>query len=123
MITLEQQKLGTELLQTLVQKAWKSPEFKQQLVENPKKAIEENAFDGFFLTEKFNFVVEDQTDNNFIYFNLPAEPNLENLELTEDDLEMVAGGSGWCFTYTVGFACFSLFMAGFRHGQQDAQNN
>jgi len=36
--------------------------------------------------------VVDQTNAKVVYFNIPAEPDISNLELGEHELEMVAGG-------------------------------
>ncbi len=44
------------------------------------------------LPEGKELVVVDQTDKSKIYVNIPAEPEVENLELTEDQLEEIAGG-------------------------------
>ncbi len=38
--------------------------------------------------------VEDQTDTKIIYFNIPKEPNFEDVELSEHQLELIAGGNG-----------------------------
>jgi hypothetical protein len=88
-ITKEQQRKGNELMQTLVQKAWESAEFKEQLLTNPEAAIE--IATGIAPKGK-NIVVEDQTDDSVIYINIPQRINLEELELTEEQLEMVSGG-------------------------------
>ncbi|WP_229201935.1 hypothetical protein [Arsenicibacter rosenii] len=37
-------------------------------------------------------VVNDQTDKSKIYVNIPAEPEIESMELSEEQLEAVAGG-------------------------------
>lgn len=81
-----------ELMQMLVQKSWDNPEFKSQLIKNPVATIQEIAGKEADLSRFQNIVVEDQTNNSIIYFNLPAQPNLDELELTEAQLEGVAGG-------------------------------
>lgn len=35
----------------------------------------------------------DQTNIDVIYINIPPEPNLEDIELNEQQLEVVAGGT------------------------------
>jgi hypothetical protein len=37
-------------------------------------------------------VVEDQTDESVIYLNIPAKVNIDDLTLTEEQLEQIAGG-------------------------------
>ncbi len=89
--TKEQQK-GQELHQTLVKKAWESTTFKEQLINNPEATIEEVTGVKSNTPSDVKIVVEDQTDSNIIYLNIPQKINLENIELTEEQLEMIAGG-------------------------------
>lgn len=90
--TLEQQKQGAELMKALVERAWESANFKDQLVKNPTATIESFTGKKFTLPEEKNLIIEDQTDESLIYLNIPAEPNYNELELTEEQLEMIAGG-------------------------------
>lgn len=90
--TQEQQKQGAKLIKALVEKAWENANFKDQLVKNPTAAIEEFTGKEFTMTENKKVVVEDQTDNSVIYLNISAEPNLDGLELTEEQLETISGG-------------------------------
>ncbi|QVY64641.1 hypothetical protein [Polaribacter sp. Q13] len=91
-ITLEQQEKGKKLHQELVQKAWESATFKEQLINNPEIAISEVTGVTSKLIEDTKIVVEDQTDSNIIYLNIPQKVNLDDFELTEEQMEMVAGG-------------------------------
>ena len=90
MITQEQQKQGAELMRTLVEKAWDSATFKDQLVKDPVATIE--FVTGNKVQENTKFVVEDQTDNSTIYLNIPAKIDLGNLELSDEQLEIISGG-------------------------------
>lgn len=90
-LTKEQEK-GQELLQTLVKKAWESASFKEQLVNNPELAIQQVADEKVNLTHGMKISVEDQTDSNIIYLNIPAKVKIENIELTEEQLNKVSGG-------------------------------
>ncbi len=81
-----------ELMKMLIEKSWENPEFKNQLIKNPIATIQEIAGKEADLTRFKNIVVEDQTNESVVYFNLPAQPNLDELELTEAQLEGVAGG-------------------------------
>ncbi|QVY64637.1 NHLP leader peptide family RiPP precursor [Polaribacter sp. Q13] len=82
-----------ELLQSIIQKAWEDEAFKQELIANPVKAIEELTGKKINLPEGKTIVVKDQTDKTSLFINIPAQPNMENMELTEAQLEAVAGGS------------------------------
>ena len=41
--------------------------------------------------------MEDQSDSNKIYLNIPQKIDFENLELSEEQLEKVAGGGFFDF--------------------------
>lgn len=100
--TIEQQEKGAELVKILAQKAWESSDFKEQLIKNPVATIEQVT--GIDLTNRnTKIVVEDQTDESVIYLNIPAKVGLEELELTEEQLEMIAGGITPTVFYVVGF--------------------
>lgn len=93
MTYLDQQEKGAELLKTLAYKAWESADFKEQLINNPVATIEQvTGKDLSFLGDK-KIIVEDQTDDSVIYINIPAQPKMDELELTEEQLELVAGGA------------------------------
>ncbi len=87
----EQQKKGQELLQTLITKAWEDANFKERLIANPKEEIERII--GKSLSDDKDVLVVDQSNPDHVYINIPAKPDFDNLELTEDQLEAIAGGS------------------------------
>ena len=39
-----------------------------------------------------NFIVEDQSDADIIYINIPKDPHSETMELTDEQLDQVSGG-------------------------------
>ncbi|MFV0247948.1 MAG: class IIb bacteriocin, lactobin A/cerein 7B family [Tenacibaculum sp.] len=116
MITQKQIKESQELLYNLIKKSHESELFKNELIENPKLAISKELGYNYTLPKgKNNIVVEDQTDDAVIYLNIPAEPNLDEIELTEEQLEMVAGGisptalsSNVCIGLAVAGVCYLL---------------
>jgi hypothetical protein len=46
----------------------------------------------------YTIVVNDQTDQSAVFINIPAVPTMENMELTEEQLEAIAGG-GYPWTW------------------------
>ncbi|HEX8378606.1 MAG TPA: NHLP leader peptide family RiPP precursor [Pedobacter sp.] len=111
MITQEQQKQGAELLKTLAQKAWESSTFKNQLIENPIATIE--SVTGQKMQPDINVIVEDQTDTSKVYLNIPRKIELDELELTDEQLEMVAGGTDLIGGIVIGgLLVFAAYQAG-----------
>lgn len=78
----------------IVQKAWNDEDFRKSLVENPVETIEKFIGKKLNLPEGKTLVVRDQTDESTVYINIPATPEV-NAELTEEQLESVAGGCQW----------------------------
>lgn len=81
-----------KVLQQVINEAWENETFKQELIAEPLKAIEKLTGQRVQLKEGQTLVVRDQTDESTIYINIPAEQNLEDVELNEEQLEAVAGG-------------------------------
>ncbi len=105
MITQEQQKQGVELMNSLVEKAWNNAEFKEQLIKNPVATIE--SVTGHKLNDNVNFIVEDQSDSSKIFLNIPRKVELDSLELSDEQLEMVNGGE-----FVVAIAVGGAFLTG-----------
>jgi len=93
-----QKVVGEQILNSLYQNSWNSPEFKTRLISNPSSTIEEVV--GHKIPTDSHFVVEDQSDESIIYLNIPRKVDIDTLELTDEQLEMVAGGTD----FTVGLA-------------------
>lgn len=81
-----------EVLHQVIAEAWTNPFFKQRLIENPVAAIKELTGQNIVLPAGKSLAVFDQSDNNVVCLNIPPQPNLEDLKLTEAQLEVVAGG-------------------------------
>ena len=88
-LTREQQ-----LLQQVVHEAWDNDEFRAQLVANPVETIEAFTGQKLNLPEGKTLVVRDQTDESTYFINIPAEQQMDDVELSEKELEAVAGGRG-----------------------------
>ena len=74
----------------LVARAWKDPAFRERLVQNPKKVYEEELGVKLAPTVEIRVLEEGPTQ---LYLVLPPNPEQER-ELSENELEMVSGGSG-----------------------------
>ncbi len=88
-------------LQTVVNKAWDDASFKTELVADPVSAIESAT--GLNVPGDVKIVVNDQTDEDVIYLNIPPKPDFDNMELTDEQLEQVAGGEIFATTFAVTF--------------------
>ena len=92
-LTQEQQK-ARELINSVIAKAWEDADFKNQLITNPTAAIEKLTGKSFNMgTDAKKIVIADQTDPNTVYITIPPKPVLEDVELSEDQLELVSGGT------------------------------
>lgn len=87
-----------KIYQEIVQRAWEDAEFKKSLVANPVEVIEKFTGKKVNLQEGKTLVVIDEsvTKNNKpeddkTYFIIP-ESKLGDFQLTEEELEKVAGG-------------------------------
>lgn len=89
-LTSEQEK-GQEILNSIIAKSWEDESFKQELIASPIDTIKKFTGKESLSEDKKVFVV-DQSNPDYIYINIPAKPNLDDVELTEDQLEAVSGG-------------------------------
>lgn len=91
----ELQKKAEGNLQKIYAKAWEDESFKQSLIDDPVATLKKIT-KGEFRLEGIKIQVNDQTDTSTLYLNIPANPqDLDvglNMELTEEDLELIAGG-------------------------------
>ncbi len=91
-----------EVLQKVINEAWENESFKAELMANPVAAIEKLTGEKLNLKGK-ELIVRDQTDEETIFINIPAAPEVD-VELNEEQLEAVAGGvhGGGCTPDPVG---------------------
>lgn len=79
-------------LKSIYKKAWTDKSFLRKLVKNPIQTL--NSFTGKkgALPNGKVLIVEDQTNPDHIYLNIPVKPmNSDNTELNEDQLDTVTG--------------------------------
>lgn len=93
---------GQKLYEEIVQKAWDDDQFKNNLMKNPADTIEKFTGKKFNVPEGQTLVVKDQTDESIVYLNIPRKVDIDELELTDEQLEMVAGGTDAMFWVGVG---------------------
>lgn len=79
-------------LQKLAEKVEKDAEFKKSLLENPIVGIETFLGRRVTLPKGWKIVVVDQTDPSTIFINLPSIQSTEDVELSEEQLDIVSGG-------------------------------
>lgn len=99
-----------QALQKAVVAAWEDAEFKKQLLADPVKAIEALTGEEFEMPAGKEFVIIDSTDDSKIYYNFPTKESIMEVELTDEQLEAVAGGvacsAGDIRTLTIIDSCF-----------------
>ena len=89
---LTEQQKAQKFLMSIYSKAWQNNEFKQSLISNPIETLNKLTGKTANLPKNKTVIVEDQTNSNLIYINIPAKPSLEDIELNEERLDTVAGG-------------------------------
>ena len=103
--TIDQQNQVENYFQAVFTKVWDDPSYKERLISNPEKTIEETTGESLPVPEDVQFVVNDQTDPSVIYINIPPKFELKDFELTDEQLELVAGGEGIVVgTYAASYA-------------------
>jgi hypothetical protein len=84
----QEQKFNSQV----VQKAWEDAQFMKELMSNPVETMQKLTGQKLHLPSGQKLVVVDQSDESTVYFNIPRKIDINSLELTEEQLEMVAGG-------------------------------
>ena len=78
-----------DLETALIEKCWKDPEFKKEVVKDPKGMLERHI--GQKLPANLKVFIHEEDANN-LHFSLPPAPS-NVTELSDDELEKVAGGT------------------------------
>lgn len=107
------------LITDLVEKAINDDDFKGRLINNPKETIEEVG--GVQIKSNFDIVVEDQSNDDMIYLNIPKKPDLDSMELSEEELQRISGGSSVPCGIGIGLAVWAIsdFIDGAYDGAKD----
>lgn len=83
---------GKEMLNLLYKKCWEDSSYLSRLQASPIETIESSLNVEPGLKKGQKIIVDDQTDLNKIYLNIPRKVNLDDFELTDEEMEVVAGG-------------------------------
>ncbi len=87
-----------EFNKKIIEKAWKDPQFKEKLLKDPKKMIQEyikSEYDeDFVIPDTWNCRVIEEHPNEWILL-LPSSP-VNSRKLSDSTLESIGGGSGGC---------------------------
>jgi hypothetical protein len=112
-LTQQQQQDAQATMKSIIYKCWEDESFKASLVKSPAQTIEAFTGKSIDLPKGVRLVVNDQTDPSVVHINIPVKPNLDNLELTDEQLELVSGGELVFATgIGIGLAIVGLFAAG-----------
>lgn len=87
-------KKAEDILKMVISKAWEDKSFRKQLTADPIGTIENHTGAKVILPEGKELIIIDQTDTTKVFVNIPSEPDFENVELSEEQLEKIAGGGG-----------------------------
>lgn len=84
-----------EIEKKAIEKAWKDEIFKKDLMQKPHKALSQL---GVNVPEKIEIKVVEESAK-VVYLVLPVNPETLTGELTDENLESVAGG--WCKNFSI----------------------
>lgn len=80
------------LISTIVNKAWEDENFKARLIANPIEEIEKLTGETLDIPSGKKLIVVDQSNPVEMYINIPVQPKMDEDELDDDELDLVAGG-------------------------------
>ena len=110
-ITQEHQKQGQEFYQRLIVKANEDLVFRENLLTKPMQTIESFTEVKMHYPENVTVFVDDQSDSSKIYLNIPRKVKSEDFELSDEQLETVAGGEVFLACVGIGLAIGAIYVA------------
>ncbi|MEM6718280.1 MAG: hypothetical protein AAF611_03095 [Bacteroidota bacterium] len=90
-----------DFVEDVIRRCHEDDSFKDRLIENPVSVVNED-YNLFLKNDTTQLIVEDQSDENIIYINIPKRIDFDDIQLTEEELERVAGGA------TTSFVCGAI---------------
>jgi hypothetical protein len=109
---LTEERRAQEFLMSIYLKAWSDDSFKKSLINSPIETLNKFTSKTANLPKDKMVLVEDQTNPNFIYINIPANPNIEDLELDEEQLDTIHGGKKVWFDGLSDYSAFKIYDVG-----------
>jgi len=109
LITKEMQEQGSEVIESLFNEVRGNAAFKAEFLKSPREVLEKFTGKKLDLPENITLVAEDQSDPSVVYLNIPKKLDLSNFELTDEQLELVAGGEiGITGCILIGLGCAAV---------------
>ena len=93
-----------DLETALIEKCWRDPEFKKEVLKDPKGMLESHI--GQKLPTNLKIFIHEE-DANTLHFSLPPAPS-NSAELSDEDLEKVAGGTELVVVATIAFSAATV---------------
>lgn len=104
---------NNQLYTDIVNKCWEDNYFKHKLIKDPVETICQEFGKVHDASDGKQFVVIDQTDANVININIPARPSMNDLELSDAQLENISGGgSPALFVAWSSYGCLATVATG-----------
>jgi hypothetical protein len=97
-----------DLQTALIEKCWKDPDFKKSVVSDPKGMLELHT--GQKLPSEVKIFIHEE-DANTLHFSIPPPP-ANVTELSDEDLERVAGGTDVVVTAAVATLVVGMSLTG-----------
>lgn len=83
------------LISTISSRAREDENFKNELIKNPIEVMNSVSSAAVILPKGKRIEIVDQTNSDVIYINLSGQSSMEDVELTDEQLELVSGGGGF----------------------------